>query len=97
MKNPFTHWQSPRLIGWAVAAGLLLAGLAALAPQQAPVVLYKFVLVILGAVLAYWVDRSLFPYARPHELLPDDWPMGMACLRRALVLLACVLGLTLGL
>jgi hypothetical protein len=78
--------KTPRLSSWALAA---LA--------QAPVVLYKSALVTLGAVLGYWLDRALYPYARPHELIGEDWIMSLACLRRALIVIACVLGLTLGL
>lgn len=87
----------PRLSAWALVALALLAVLAVLAPAQLPVVLYKLTLVSLGVVLAYWLDRALYPYARPHDLIDDDWIMSLACLRRALIVLACVLGLTLGL
>lgn len=90
-----------RLLGWAIVALLLQIVLAVLAPQQLPVLLYKVALVTQGAVLAYWIDRALFPYARPHVLLRrvDDcyYPAALAMLRRALIVLACVLGLTLGL
>lgn len=104
----------PRLLGWLIVALVLMAGLALAAPEQMPVIFYKLSLVVLGAVLAYWLDRALFPYARPHECLPDDnCPGGgntdsphayrymvafaAACIRRSLIVLACVLGLTLGL
>ena len=97
MKLPDFLTETPRLYGWALASLVLLAGTAAISPVQAPVVLYKFCLVTLGGVLGYWLDRALFPYARPHELLDEEWIMSLACLRRALIVLACVLGLTLGL
>ena len=36
--------------------------------------LYKAHLMSLGGWGGYWLDRALFPYARPHECLPiDDW------------------------
>jgi hypothetical protein len=89
--------KTPRLSSWALAALALLALVAAISPAQAPVVLYKSALVTLGAVLGYWLDRALYPYARPHELIGEDWIMSLACLRRALIVIACVLGLTLGL
>ncbi|MFG6287083.1 putative holin [Pseudomonas aeruginosa] len=55
------------------------------------------VLVTLGAVAGYWIDRSLFPYvARPHECSANLVVVG-AWLRRGLIVLACILGLTLGL
>jgi hypothetical protein len=89
----------PRLTVIALITASLLVLLALFAPQQLPVVLYKVALVTLGAVLGYWIDRVLFPYARPHAVCTstDYWPRSMAMLRRALVVLACVLGLTLGL
>lgn len=97
MKLPDFPAEMPRLYGWALASFVLLAVTSAISPAQAPVVLYKICLVTLGAVLGYWLDRALYPYARPHELLDTEWIMSLACLRRALIVLACVLGLTLGL
>ncbi|MBZ9610790.1 putative holin [Rheinheimera maricola] len=90
----------PRLTLWAIVAVILLFAIAMVSPQQLPVVLYKLALVTLASVLGYWVDRSLFPYDRPHtyaETGEDLMPRGLAMLRRALIVLACVLGLTLGL
>ena len=88
--------QAPRLTDWTLVTLVLLLGLALMAPEQLQIVLYKAGLVTLGAVLAYWIDRSLFPYARPHTCTSDLQIAG-AWLRRALIVLACVLGLTLGL
>ena len=45
-------------------------------PQQLPVALYKLSLISLAAVVAYWLDRSLFPYARPDSYLERDWRHG---------------------
>ena len=56
-----------RLLGWTLIALLLTALVLALAPQQLPVTLYKINLVALAGVLGYWLDRALFPYARPDE------------------------------
>ena len=55
---------------WRMTDWLLVAlGLALLvwlmAPQQLPVSVYKLSLVAMAAVAGYWIDRSLFPYARP--------------------------------
>ncbi|ODC03223.1 hypothetical protein BFW38_06375 [Terasakiispira papahanaumokuakeensis] len=86
----------PRLTGWALFTAVLLAVVAVLAPHQISVVLYKLSLVTLGVVLAYWLDRALFPLQRPHEL-PNAELAVLAGIRRALVVAACVLGLTLGL
>lgn len=62
----------PRLSGWALITICLMAGIWALAPQQLPVSLYKLSLVTLAAVVGYWLDRSLFPYARPDTFMGSD-------------------------
>lgn len=101
----------PRMAGWCAASLLLtLAGLA-LAPQQLPVSLYKLSLVTTAAVLGYWIDRSLFPYARPDSILSDSTRielltplqfsttallMSAAMLRRAVVVAATMLAVGLG-
>ena len=71
--------------------------LAAIRPEQLQVVLYKSALVTFGAVLGYWIDRGLFgAQDRPHKCAM--WQTLVAAwLRRALITLACILGLTLGL
>lgn len=92
--------QLPRLFIWIILSLVLIAAIAFISPQQLPVVLYKVALVSLAVVLGYWLDRALFPYDRPHtyaETGEDLMPRGIAMLRRALIVLACVLGLTLGL
>lgn len=60
------------MFGWLVAAVLLAALVWSIAPQQLPVSLYKLSLVALAAVIGYWIDRSLFPYARPDFFLQLD-------------------------
>ncbi|MCW3700384.1 putative holin [Burkholderia cenocepacia] len=66
----------PRLTSWLVAAIILVAAIALFSPQQLPVALYKLSLVSLAAVVAYWLDRGLFPYARPDSYLERDWRHG---------------------
>ncbi|AJQ51250.1 membrane protein [Pseudomonas putida S13.1.2] len=80
---------------WTLITIGLLIGLYLIAPSKIAVVLYKAALVTGGAVLAYWIDRALFPYARPDQVHAAHQPW--AGIRRALIVLACVLGLTLGL
>ena len=63
----------PRLFGWFFVALLLLVVIALLSPQQLPVTLYKLSLITLAAVVGYWLDRSLFPYARPDGYLSFRW------------------------
>lgn len=97
----------PRLGGWALIALALMLLLSYEHPQQMGVVLYKCSLVTLAAVLGYWVDRSMFPYARPHKQIRDgerecvgtnriQLVPTLLMMRRAVIVLACILGLTLG-
>jgi hypothetical protein len=50
---------------WMMAAALLTLLVWLMAPQQLPVTVYKMSLVALAGLAGYWIDRSLFPYARP--------------------------------
>ncbi|TAM05612.1 MAG: hypothetical protein EPN70_08105 [Paraburkholderia sp.] len=68
----------PRMVGWLIAAVLLVVEIAIISPQQLPVSLYKLSLISLAAVVAYWLDRALFPYARPDSYLEFDWRSGSA-------------------
>lgn len=87
--------RAPRMTDWSLITVALIAVLAIVAPTKLPVILYKSGLVTLGGVLGYWIDRGLFPYARPNHV--DRAQRAMAGIRRAIVVMACVLGLTLGL
>jgi hypothetical protein len=79
---------------WLVAAlfTTLIVGL--LAPHQLGLLAWALSKLSLGAYLGYWVDRSLFPYARPDRML-DNSP-DLAMLRRALIVSACVIALGMG-
>lgn len=68
--------RAPRNSLFLVLAVLLLAVIAVVSPQQLTVVLYKASLIALAAVLGYWLDRVLFPYARPDSYLWRDWRKG---------------------
>lgn len=61
----------PRLFWWLIATILLLAVISLLAPQQLPVSLYKLSLVTMAGVVGYWLDRSIFPYARPDSFIDN--------------------------
>lgn len=64
----------PRLSIWWLIAIVLLALIYHVAPQQLPVVLYKLSLLSLAGIAGYWLDRHLFPYARPDSYLDSvDW------------------------
>lgn len=64
--------KSPRLFGWLIATIILLGLIALMAPQQLPVSLYKLSLVTMAGVVGYWLDRSLFPYARPDSFIEPE-------------------------
>lgn len=68
--------RAPRNSLWLAAAVVLLALIAVISPVQLPVVLYKAALVALAVVMGYWLDRALFPYARPDGFLERDWRLG---------------------
>ena len=109
----------PRMLGWIVCAFSLMGGCLALKPELAALALFKLSLMSLAAVGGYWLDRALFPYARPDRFLTaepsESTLMGetlraasaqaldaaalifCACmLRRALILLGCLLAVALG-
>lgn len=68
MSKPLA-FDAPRLSVWWALTLLLLALVWLMAPHQLPVTIYKLSLLSLAAVAGYWVDRALFPYARPHAWL----------------------------
>lgn len=65
-----------RMAGWLLVSLILTVAIAVTAPQQLPVSLYKLSLITSGAWVAYWIDRSLFPYARPDAFLTQPWSIG---------------------
>lgn len=107
----FIHTRSFRMLACLLLAFALCAGVFAIAPHQLPVSLYKLSLVMLGAYAAYWLDRWLFPYARPDVFLERVKPVadksrndelqwlgiaGQAMLRRAIIVAAVVVAVGLG-
>jgi Putative 2/3 transmembrane domain holin len=104
----------PRMLLWAVLTVILIA--AAFALQEAfpgsvlAVTFYKAHLMALGGWGGYWLDRALFPYARPHTALDAaaqctdderanvDFIIEGLCgmLRRAIVVAACLVCVGLG-
>lgn len=67
--TPSTPSKIPRLTGWLLVVVMLLPVIGLLTPHQFLVVIYKIFLLTLGIVFAYWVDRALFSYDRPHTYL----------------------------
>ena len=77
LKTSFPIWlRAPRNSIFILLATALLALIALVSPVQLPVVAYKAALITLAAVLGYWLDRVLFPYARPDSYLFRDWRHG---------------------
>ena len=82
---PATRW---RMSDWLIVALVLALVVWLMAPQQLPVSIYKLSLVSMAAVAGYWIDRSLFPYARPdgqlaRELLEAKLPGEVAVVTEA--------------
>lgn len=65
----------PRLFGLLILNLVLIGIIYAIAPQQAPVTLYKLSLVTTAGLVGYWLDRALFPYARPDSF--QAWSGGV--------------------
>ena len=63
----------PRMSICLIFAVFSLAGIAVASPQQLPVILYKLSLVLSAGVAGYWLDRWVFPYARPDGYLKTEW------------------------
>jgi hypothetical protein len=90
--------RMPRLWDWMAATVAAAAAVAVIAPQQFQVVAYKVSLITLALVLAYWADRSLFSQApdRIERSMPRDALAAARVIARAMIVLAVVLGVTLG-
>lgn len=98
MKSPFFSFKKPRLSGCIVGTVLLAVVVGLLAPQQLPVSAYKLSLVSMAGVIGYWLDRSLFPYARPDRLVHHTFALlfALAMIRRAIIVGCAMLAIGLG-
>ncbi|MBL1267633.1 MAG: hypothetical protein COA87_007770 [Halomonas sp.] len=90
-----------RIGPWLILALITTIGVAFLYPHQLGVLLWSLTKLCWGAYLGYWIDRSIYPYARPAVFNPDKdlnertlWELLM--LRRAIIISAAVLALGLG-
>ena len=72
-KPPLLKRLAPRLLACLVVGVALLSAVALLAPQQLGVILYKACLLTLAGYGGYWLDRWVFPYARPDGYLAKTW------------------------
>lgn len=91
--------KAPRLFSFYIATAVLVGIIWALAPQQLPVTIYKLSLITLAGLVGYWLDRSLFPYARPDVFVAshvNDTRFSAAMIRRALIVGSTILGVSLG-
>lgn len=64
-----------RMALWLFVSLALALLIGSFAPQQLPVSLYKLSLITSAAWLGYWIDRDLFPYARPDVYLQHPWSL----------------------
>lgn len=55
------------------ATTLLLLVLVTLVPQQVPLVPYKLVLPMIGALDFLWLDRAIWPFAQPEGYLDQAY------------------------
>lgn len=86
-----------RMLEWLLISIVLILFVGWIAPQQLGVSLYKLSLITTAAWLAYWIDRSLFPYARPDDLaLTEPIERAAAMLRRAIIVGCAMLAASLG-
>lgn len=99
MIKPAPFWMRLPRMFLSIVLSLVLGYLVAQgAPQQIPVALYKFYLVTCAGVAGYYLDRELFPYARPDlfEVGGRDLLFGMAQIRRAIIVGCMMLAVGLG-
>lgn len=90
---------------WLIATLLMATAVGILYPHQLGVLLWSLTKLSAGAYLGYWIDRSIFYYARPGSFFPEKptgktpefW--GVVCqsmIRRAIIIAAAILALGLG-
>jgi len=60
-----------RAAPWLLAALVMATIVGVLYPHQLGVLLWSLTKLSFGAYLGYWIDRSIFPYARPGDALPS--------------------------
>lgn len=89
--------HSKRFGGWWVVSLAALAIVLILAPQQGEVLVYKICQVMIALLLSYWADRMIFCNAPAiNKRMPRDTLSAARLLTRALVALAIIIGLTVG-
>lgn len=88
---------------WLIATLLMATVVGILYPHQLGVLLWSLTKLSAGAYLGYWIDRSIFYYARPGDSLQGrDTTSAMwaeangMMIRRAIIIAAAILALGLG-
>ncbi|MEX0732862.1 MAG: putative holin [Aquisalimonadaceae bacterium] len=87
---------------WLLAAVVATAVVGLLHPYQLGVLVWSLSKLALGAWLGYWIDRSIFYYARPGSIsvhnpnVATAYVLAAAMLRRALIIAAALIALGLG-
>lgn|SRR4051812_22126192 len=90
----------PRMTSIGVLALVLVLAILFLAPAQLPVLLLKLTEVSLAGFVGYWIDRAIFPYARPHTFAASEYKqhaLGLAMVRRAIIVGACLVAVAVAL
>ncbi len=85
-----------RLPGWSLTSLIAVIGIAIFAPQQLPVLVFKVLQVTAGIGLAYLADKALFLNAPPIDETSHDIYGAARLFSRAIVVLAVLLALSLG-
>jgi hypothetical protein len=89
-----------RIGPWLILALITSIAVGFLYPHQLGVLLWSLTKLCWGAYLGYWIDRSIFPYARPGNYSCRNADglsaIGLLMLRRAIIIAAAVLALGLG-
>ena len=79
---------------WLAAALVACTAVAVIAPWQLGVLAWGLAKLSCAAYLGYWIDRTIFPYSRPHEACSPQ-AGASAQQRRAIVLAAAMIALAL--
>lgn len=92
-----TVHHAKRFGGWWLGCLLLIGVIGLYANQQLPVLMFKAAQVCLGLLLAYVADRTLFSNAPDiTSEMPTDMIGAARIVARAIVALAVIVGLTVG-
>jgi hypothetical protein len=88
-----TQWRDKlRSSPWLLLAIPPLIVVVVIAPWQLGVLAWTLAKQAIAVTLGYWADRTVFPYARPHEHPDNPWFQ----IRRALIVAATMLAVGLG-